>query len=606
MVSESGDTTSARYFSNEETSALFTLGPPARSLVMEKMWALAGQEMRTFPDTRGELASALGFTRHDALYSVKKDDSLDCARNGDEEGKGRFVPKGTINNFPEVGKRRQAPKDAMVKEPGSFIKPLIEIDLTGDSPSPPPLKPRVLQEISLNDRDHGPSTDTKKSPLKPNVARNICYIDVEEAMDEIGKKREQEEKEEQDYAERDDYCVEGEAEKSEIPNKSGKDILGEGALEEKRQEGEAVAVEPESERALDGGEEELEEDKPLDAVIDRLDGNYGADGEMDDPKHTNRPDFSPNPLSTQRGDSKRNSFFGTPTSQIVDNMSIFDTLQIQAFSTVKKPKFGGIIESSDEEEQEDEDEAGDYDENEAKGEDNECEEEEEYSESCLPLSEQDVLVPPDEPTSYTVLPPTPFNPSEHSGAFDGTPVEPLVEPLAEPVFDLVLPESPAHAVEPDETNQASDSPLVDTSETPAAETRASLAPSGKPRFDHFKKIAIPVLVHESDDASSFSRPRSAYDDKTLAFLDTHRLHHVQLPACRTAWSLLPADITLYNDLNAEARGHERRKAYEESCRLYLQALDLYDGELLLHGKLAWLSTKLQVECDEEYLLELQG
>ena len=67
VVTESG--TSSRYFSKNETTELFTLGPVDQSVVMERLWTAAGENIREFPDTRGELPSVLGFTRHDTLYT---------------------------------------------------------------------------------------------------------------------------------------------------------------------------------------------------------------------------------------------------------------------------------------------------------------------------------------------------------------------------------------------------------------------------------------------------------------------------------------------------------------------------------------------------------
>lgn len=68
VVTESG--TSSRYFSRDETTELFKLGPVDQSVVMERLWAAAGQgSLLEFPDTRGALPSVLGYTRHDTLYS---------------------------------------------------------------------------------------------------------------------------------------------------------------------------------------------------------------------------------------------------------------------------------------------------------------------------------------------------------------------------------------------------------------------------------------------------------------------------------------------------------------------------------------------------------
>ena len=74
VVTESGS--SSRYFSRDETSELFKLGPVDQSVVMERLWTAAGgQSLREFPDTRGELPSVLGFTRHDTLYTEARPDA---------------------------------------------------------------------------------------------------------------------------------------------------------------------------------------------------------------------------------------------------------------------------------------------------------------------------------------------------------------------------------------------------------------------------------------------------------------------------------------------------------------------------------------------------
>lgn len=73
VVTESGN--ASRYFSKDETKELFTLGPVDRSAVMERLWKAAGGEMRAFPDTRGDLPSVLGYSRHDTLYTEARPDS---------------------------------------------------------------------------------------------------------------------------------------------------------------------------------------------------------------------------------------------------------------------------------------------------------------------------------------------------------------------------------------------------------------------------------------------------------------------------------------------------------------------------------------------------
>eukprot|EP01035_Chromulina_nebulosa_P018311 gene18311-23997_t len=57
VITESGE--SSRYFSSEETKALFDLGPIGKSLVMEKLWELSGEKMKTIDDTSGDLPGVL-------------------------------------------------------------------------------------------------------------------------------------------------------------------------------------------------------------------------------------------------------------------------------------------------------------------------------------------------------------------------------------------------------------------------------------------------------------------------------------------------------------------------------------------------------------------
>ena len=76
VVTESGVSSSSRYFSQDETTELFTLGPPGQSLVMERLWKAAASSngddsaaIRDFPDTGGPLKGVLGYSRHDTLYT---------------------------------------------------------------------------------------------------------------------------------------------------------------------------------------------------------------------------------------------------------------------------------------------------------------------------------------------------------------------------------------------------------------------------------------------------------------------------------------------------------------------------------------------------------
>ena len=39
---------------------------------MQRLWGMAGEEMRTFDDTRGDLPKVLGYSRHDTLYETDK------------------------------------------------------------------------------------------------------------------------------------------------------------------------------------------------------------------------------------------------------------------------------------------------------------------------------------------------------------------------------------------------------------------------------------------------------------------------------------------------------------------------------------------------------
>jgi len=79
VVTESG-ASSTRYFSQDETSELFTLGPAGQSLVMEKLWKVSNSPMRDVSDTCGPLKGVLGYSRHDTLYSEIRP-NIDCVED---------------------------------------------------------------------------------------------------------------------------------------------------------------------------------------------------------------------------------------------------------------------------------------------------------------------------------------------------------------------------------------------------------------------------------------------------------------------------------------------------------------------------------------------
>lgn len=85
VVTESGVSSSTRYFSQDETTELFTLGPTGQSLVMERLWKASNSSMREVSDTRGPLKGVLGYSRHDTLYSeirptsIAVDEDVDAA-----------------------------------------------------------------------------------------------------------------------------------------------------------------------------------------------------------------------------------------------------------------------------------------------------------------------------------------------------------------------------------------------------------------------------------------------------------------------------------------------------------------------------------------------
>lgn len=72
VVTESGN--SSRYFSNNETKDLFTLGPAEKSLVMERLWEKNNNSLKSVDDTYGEVPGILGFSRHDQLYAEVRPD----------------------------------------------------------------------------------------------------------------------------------------------------------------------------------------------------------------------------------------------------------------------------------------------------------------------------------------------------------------------------------------------------------------------------------------------------------------------------------------------------------------------------------------------------
>lgn len=91
VVAESGS--SSRYFSQEETRALFTLGPAESSAVMLKLWdmhpdaragamALRADYCSSTSDSGWGLPGLLGITRHDKLYSEERPEAMQTRRIG--------------------------------------------------------------------------------------------------------------------------------------------------------------------------------------------------------------------------------------------------------------------------------------------------------------------------------------------------------------------------------------------------------------------------------------------------------------------------------------------------------------------------------------------
>jgi hypothetical protein len=122
VVTESG--TSSRYFSKDETKELFTLGPADKSVVMERMWTAAGGELRSFPDTRGELPSVLGYSRHDTLYTEVRPDSQSQGEDAYAKfADASYVPSDSEDD--EIGvPPTPAPRARVVpKPPQSSLKP---------------------------------------------------------------------------------------------------------------------------------------------------------------------------------------------------------------------------------------------------------------------------------------------------------------------------------------------------------------------------------------------------------------------------------------------------------------------------------------------------
>jgi len=83
VVTESGVSSSTRYFSQDETTELFTLGPTGQSLVMERLWKASNSTMREVSDTRGPLKGVLGYSRHDTLYSEIRPTSIAVDEDAD-------------------------------------------------------------------------------------------------------------------------------------------------------------------------------------------------------------------------------------------------------------------------------------------------------------------------------------------------------------------------------------------------------------------------------------------------------------------------------------------------------------------------------------------
>lgn len=74
IVTECG--VSSRYFSSDETKALFTLGPIDRSLVMEKLWNVSKEKMTEYPDCGDAIQEVLGYSRHDNLYEEVRPEEI--------------------------------------------------------------------------------------------------------------------------------------------------------------------------------------------------------------------------------------------------------------------------------------------------------------------------------------------------------------------------------------------------------------------------------------------------------------------------------------------------------------------------------------------------
>ena len=162
VVLETGD--SNRYFSSAETKKLFTLCPAEQCDVMQRLWVLQGEEIRSWDDCGMEAddvgldKSVLGFSRHDALYKADE-------MQGEQARTGAIATPATLPRPPrrvlETPKTRVATaattggETSPMQARRNSERPATFIDLTiGDSPP-----------VAAAGRT-GPRPDAAQSPAK--------------------------------------------------------------------------------------------------------------------------------------------------------------------------------------------------------------------------------------------------------------------------------------------------------------------------------------------------------------------------------------------------------------------------------------------------------
>ena len=138
-------------------------------------------------------------------------------------------------------------------------------------------------------------------------------------------------------------------------------------------------------------------------------------------------------------------------------------------------------------------------------------------------------------------------------------------------------------------------------------------PSERVTYTHFKRVHVGLL----DPCNSGSTVGTGTGTGTGSgtgevdqFMREHGLNTVwvchDIPLSRPQGELGTGEVQAYNTHIQQADAAEAGKDYEGACRVYLQALFIYDGDPMLHGKLAYLTHKLQEGCNLEEVVVLEN